>query len=83
MVNQHIGNHGLGIFWLVRFDLGLLLQGQMRIAKINSVYISLIVSSDSVRSRRRRHRRDFLLDARIFRFGMWVYMGNATNAIVL
>ena len=81
MVNQHIGNHGLGIFWLVRFDLGPLLQGQMRIAKINSVYISLIVSPDSVRSRRRR--RDFLLDARTFRFGMWVYMGNATNAIVL
>ena len=31
MVNQHIGNHGLGFFWCVRFDLGPLLQGRMRI----------------------------------------------------
>ena len=31
MVNQPIGNHGLEIFLCVGFDLGLLLQGQMRI----------------------------------------------------
>ena len=34
MVNQHIGNHGLGFFGVVRFDLGPLLQGQLRIAKL-------------------------------------------------
>ena len=31
MVNQPIGNHGVGIFCVVIFDLGPLLQGQMRI----------------------------------------------------
>ena len=34
MVKQHIGNHELGIFGVVGFDLGYLLQGQMRIAKL-------------------------------------------------
>ena len=29
MVNQHIGNHGQGIFCVDGFDLGSLLQGQM------------------------------------------------------
>ena len=49
MVNQPIGNHGLGIFWWVGFDLGVLLQGQTRIAKPKSAYkfkgayISLII----------------------------------------
>ena len=43
MVNQPIGNHGLGSFYVVRFDLGPLLQGQTRIAKLKSVYISLII----------------------------------------
>ena len=45
MVNQHIGNHGLGIFWLVRFrfDLGPLLQGQTRIVILKSAYNSLII----------------------------------------
>ena len=43
MVNQHIGNHGRGIFFMVRFDLGPLLQGQMRIAKGKSAYNSLII----------------------------------------
>ena len=42
MSNQLIGNHGLGIFFVIRFDLWPLFQGQMRIAKINSAYISLI-----------------------------------------
>ena len=42
MVNQHIGNHVLRIF-LVRFDLGPLLQGQTRIAKLKSAYNSLII----------------------------------------
>ena len=32
MVNQPIGNHGLGIFGVVEFDLGTFLQGQTRIA---------------------------------------------------
>ena len=43
MVNQPIGNHGLGIFWCVRFDRGPLLQGQMRKAKLKSAYNSLII----------------------------------------
>ena len=43
MVNQPIGNHELGIFWDVRFDLEPLLQGQMRIDKLKSAYNSLII----------------------------------------
>ena len=43
MVNQHIGYHGLGIFCVVGFDLGPLLQGQMRTAKLKSAYNSLII----------------------------------------
>ena len=43
MVNQPIGNHGLGIFDVVRFDLGVLLQGQTRIAKLKSAYNSFII----------------------------------------
>ena len=43
MVNQPIGNHGLGIFRCGQIDLGLLLQGQTRIAKPKSVYNSLII----------------------------------------
>ena len=42
MVNQPIGNHGPGIFW-VGFDLGPLLQGQTRIARLKSAYNSLII----------------------------------------
>ena len=38
MVNQPIGNHGLGIFWC-----GFLVQGQMRTAKLKSAYNSLII----------------------------------------
>ena len=38
MVNQPIGNHGLGIFGVVKFDLGPLLQGQMSIAQLKSAY---------------------------------------------
>ena len=34
MVNQHIRNHGLGIFDVVRFERGPLLQGQTTIAKL-------------------------------------------------
>ena len=44
MVNQPIGHHVLGIFGVVRFDRGVLLQGQTRIAKLKSAYISLIIS---------------------------------------
>ena len=43
MVNQHTGNHGRGIFWHGRIDLGPLLQGQMRTAKLKSAYNSLII----------------------------------------
>ena len=43
MVSQPIGNHELGIFWLVRFDLGPLLQGQTRISKVKNAYNSLII----------------------------------------
>ena len=43
MVNQHIGNHGQGILWCSRIDLGSLLQGQTRIAKVKSAYNSLII----------------------------------------
>ena len=43
MVNQYIGNHGLGIFWCCRFDLGPLLQGQTMIAKGKIAYYSLII----------------------------------------
>ena len=46
MVNQPIGNHGLGIS--LRFDLGPLLQGQMRIAKLKSAYNSLIIGPGSL-----------------------------------
>ena len=41
--NQPIENHELGIFGVVGFHLGPLLQGQMRIAKLKSAYNSLIV----------------------------------------
>ena len=43
MVNQPIGNYGLEIFGVVRFDLGPLFQGQMKIAKPKSAYNSLII----------------------------------------
>ena len=43
MRNQPIGNHGLGINGVVGFDLGPLLQGQTRIAKLISAYDSLII----------------------------------------
>ena len=44
MVNQPLGNHGLGIYWCGRiFDLGLLLQDQRRIAKLKSAYNLLII----------------------------------------
>ena len=43
MVNQPIGNHGLGIFGVVGFDLVRLLQGQTSIAKLKSAYNSLII----------------------------------------
>ena len=34
---------GWDSFGVVRFDLGLLLQGQLRIAKVKSAYSSLII----------------------------------------
>ena len=49
MVNQPIGNHGLRIYGVVRFDLGPLLQGQMRIAKLKSAYNSLFIGCRGLR----------------------------------
>ena len=43
MVNQHTGNHGLGIFVWSDLTLGPFLQGQMRIAKFKSTYNLLII----------------------------------------
>ena len=43
MVNQPVGNHGLGIYGVVGFDLGPLLEGQMRRAKVKSAYNLLII----------------------------------------
>ena len=43
MIEQPIGNHGLGIFGVVRYDLGPLLQGQMRIPKLKSAYNTPII----------------------------------------
>ena len=46
MVNQHIENHALGIWessGMVGFDLGPLIEGQMRTAKLKSAYNSLII----------------------------------------
>ena len=43
MVNQQLGNYGLESFGVVRFDLGSLLRGQTRIAKLKSAYNSLII----------------------------------------
>ena len=43
MANQHIENHGRESSGVVGFDLGPLLQGQMRIAKGKSAYNSLII----------------------------------------
>ena len=49
MINQTIGNHGLGFFcqiFLVRFDLGPLVQGQTRIAKLKSAYNLRIIKCE-------------------------------------
>ena len=43
MVNQHIGNHGLGIFWCGRIGPWAPPSGQTRIAKGKSAYNSLII----------------------------------------
>ena len=43
MVNQPIGNHGLGSFGVVGFDLGPLLQGQTSTAKLKCAYSALII----------------------------------------
>ena len=43
MVNQPKGNHELGIFGVVGFDLGPLLQGQMRIAKLKMLISRLLL----------------------------------------
>ena len=43
MLNQLIGNLGWESRGVVGFDLGPLLQGQMRMAKLKSAYNSLII----------------------------------------
>ena len=89
---------GCESFDVVTFDLWPLLQGQMRVAKLKSAYnLLIIVSPDESRGylgfstvtppppQRFPFGRDNLKNilVRTFKFGMWVYMGNATNAIVL
>ena len=49
MVNQPIGNHGPGIFWCGPIDLGPLLLGQTRIAKLKIGYNSLIIGPRGLR----------------------------------
>ena len=43
MVNQLIGNHGLRIFDVVRFNLGSLLQGQTRIGNLKVLITHLLL----------------------------------------
>ena len=43
MVNQQTGNHGLGSSGVDGFDLGPLLQGQTRIAKLKLFIICLLL----------------------------------------
>ena len=43
MVNQPIGNHGVGFSGVVGFDLGPLIQGPTRTTKLKSAYNSLII----------------------------------------
>ena len=43
MVNQPIAYHWLGFFGVVGFDLGPLLRGQTKIAKLKSAYNLLII----------------------------------------
>ena len=43
MVNQPMGNDRRESFRVVRFDLGPLVQGQTRIAKLKSAFNSLII----------------------------------------
>ena len=45
MYSQPLGNDKCGSFGDVRFDLGLLLQGQTMVAQHKSTYISLIIGS--------------------------------------
>ena len=45
MSNRLIGNHGYESSDVVKFDLGPLLQGQTRIAKLKSAYKSFISES--------------------------------------
>ena len=48
MVNPHIGNPGLGSSGVVGFNLGPLLQGQTRLAKLKTAYNSLIIGPRSL-----------------------------------
>ena len=43
MVNQPIRNHWLGIYWYGQFDLGPLLQGQKKIAKLKVLITHLLL----------------------------------------
>ena len=88
---------GYESFDVVRFGLGPLLQGQTTIAKPKSAdNLLIIVSPDESRGylgfstvtpppQRFPFGCDNLKNilVRTFKFGMWVYMGNATNTIVL
>ena len=50
MVNQPIGNHGLGYSSVVGFELLRLLQGQTRISKPKSAYNLLIIGPRGLQS---------------------------------
>ena len=49
MVNQHIGNHGLGIFWCVQIRHWAPLSRSTRIAKLKSAYNLLIMGPRGLR----------------------------------
>ena len=51
MVNQPIGTLGWKYFGVVRFDLGPLHQGQMRVAKLKSAFTLLIIEKCCVSSK--------------------------------
>ena len=87
MVSQPTGNHGLGIIWCGRIWPCALLQGQMRIAKLKSAYnlrFSTVTPPPPPQPQRFSFGCNNLKNISVstFKFGTWVYMGNATKGIV-
>ena len=64
-------NHGLGISDVVRFDLGPLLQGQIRIAKFKSPYNSLIVGTRNLECQTYLHEITGWESSNVIRFHLW------------